>query len=348
MTERYFPLWELTKARLREFYREPGAVFWVFVFPVLLAIGLGVAFRTRPPEVPRAAVVHGQEAAWILEALGADPGVRVLALGAEEAERALRSAEVDLLIRAAPGERRVVYVYDPSHDSARLARQVVDDALQRGLGRADVVAATEETQGTPGGRYIDFLLPGLIGLNLMGSSMWGIGYSVVWARRRRLLKRFAATPMRRSHYLLSYLFSRLLFMVLEVAALIFFGYLIFDVRVHGSIAAVGLISFLGAFTFAAISLLVAARTQSIEAASGWMNFVQMPMWLLSGAFFSYARFPEVVHPAIRALPLTALNDALRAVMNEGLPLWSVWSELLVLVLWTLIPFAVALRVFRWQ
>jgi len=346
--QRYTPLWELTKARLREFYREPGAVFWVFVFPVLLAVGLGIAFRTQPPELPRAAVVSAPDAGWLVEALTHAPGLEVRVLDLASARRALRTAEVELVVRAAPGERAVVYSYDPAREASNLARLAVDDALQRALGRVDLISSVNETRSEPGGRYIDFLLPGLIGLNLMGSSMWGIGYSVVWSRKRRLLKRFAATPMRRTHYLLSYLFSRLSFMVLEVAALVFFGWIIFDVGVRGSIVALGALSVMGAFSFAAISLLVAARTQSIEAASGWMNFVQLPMWMLSGAFFSYARFPEVVHPYIRMLPLTALNDALRAVMNDGVPLWDLWSELLVLGLWTLVPFAIALKVFRWQ
>jgi len=347
--ERYSPLWELSKARLREFYREPGAVFWVFVFPVLLAVGLGIAFRTRPPEQPRVALVEEAQADWLQRALQQAEGISLEPMTAEAAAQALRKGVVDISVRARPEqERSVVYAYDPSREGSRLARFAVDDALQRALGRTDQATSVDEVKTAPGGRYIDFLLPGLIGLNLMGSSMWGIGYSVVWARRRRLLKRMAATPMRRTHFLLAYLFSRLVFMVAEVAALVLFGRLIFGVTVQGSPLALGALAFAGACCFAAVSLLVAARAQSIEAASGWMNFVQLPMWMLSGAFFSYARFPEFIHPYIRALPLTALNDALRAVMNDGAALWTTWPQVCVLLLWTLIPFVIALKIFRWQ
>jgi ABC-type multidrug transport system permease subunit len=229
-----------------------------------------------------------------------------------------------------------------------LARLRADDALERGLGRKDLAEIREEKVIEPGARYIDFLIPGLIGLNLMGSGMWGIGFAVVQARTKKLLKRFAATPMRRSHYLLSFMLSRLVFLVPEVAALVGFGWIVFQVEVRGSLIALTVVSLLGSFTFAGLGLLLAARTKTIEAVSGWMNFVMLPMWLLSGTFFSYSRFPEFLQPAIRALPLTALNDALRAVMNEGLALSQSWLEILVLCFWAGVSFVLALRLFRWQ
>jgi ABC-type multidrug transport system permease subunit len=182
----------------------------------------------------------------------------------------------------------------------------------------------------------------------MGSSMWGIGYSVVWSRKARLLRRFVATPMRKSHFLLSYILSRMVFLILEVAALIVFGVLAFDVHVHGSWLDLSLLSLLGSMSFAGVSLLIAARVQSLEAAGGWMNFVMMPMWLASGSFFSYERFPEFLHPFIRALPLTAINDGMRRVVNDGLSLASASTEILILVAWGIVSFALALKFFRWQ
>jgi ABC-2 type transport system permease protein len=199
-----------------------------------------------------------------------------------------------------------------------------------------------------GGRYIDFLIPGLVGLNLMGSGMWGIGFSVVVARTRKLLKRFAATPMQRSHYLASFALSRLLFLSLEVAAVVGFGWAIFGVEVHGSLLDLALVALLGALSFAGIGLLVAARPRTVEAVSGWMNLVMLPMWLLSGTFFSYERFPQIFLPFIRALPLTALNDALRSVMNDGANLAANGLPLLILLAWGLVSFLVAVRIFRWQ
>ncbi|MFH2000894.1 MAG: ABC transporter permease, partial [Planctomycetota bacterium] len=212
----------------------------------------------------------------------------------------------------------------------------------------DVVSSVTETASQPGSRYIDFLIPGLVGLNLMGSGMWGIGFAVVVARTRKLLKRFAATPMRRSHYLASFALSRLVFLGFEVVAVVGFGWVFFDVEIHGSLAALALVTLVGAASFAGLGLLAAARPRTVEAVSGWMNFIMLPMWLLSGTFFSYERFPEIFRPFIRALPLTALNDALRAVMNDGAQLVTTWPQLAILSAWGAISFVTAVRIFRWQ
>jgi len=206
----------------------------------------------------------------------------------------------------------------------------------------------EEKITEPGARYVDFLVPGLIGMNLMGSGLWGLGFTVVIARSRKLLKRFAATPMRRSHYLLSFMLSRLVFLVLEVAAVVMFAWLVFGFTVRGSWAGVIFITLLGGFTFSGIGLLVAARPTTIEGVSGLMNFIMLPMWLLSGTFFSSERFPHVLQPFIQALPLTALNNALRALMNEGATLSSNWISIAILLAWCLVSFIVALKIFRWQ
>lgn len=351
------PLVELTRARILEFLREPEAVFWVFVFPVLLALALGIAFRSRPAAPLRVAVVDSgaaaQELARRLE--GADELTAVL-LAPTAAAQQLRRGKVDLVV-ALTGENEggsvpqatgsLVVRFDPSRAEARTARLALREAL-RGPGTDGPLHLREEPVTEPGSRYIDFLIPGLVGLNLMGSGMWGIGFSVVVARTRNLLKRFAATPMRRSHYLLSFALSRLLFLVFEVAALVIFGWLAFGVLVRGSATALAVVCLVGALAFSGLGLLVAARPRSIEAVSGWMNLVMLPMWLLSGTFFSYERFPEVTHRAIRALPLTALNDALRAVVNEGAGVRATIPELAVLGLWGAASFVVAVRLFRWQ
>jgi len=347
------PLLELTLARVREFVREPEALFWVFVFPVLLAFALGIAFRNQAPEKIRIAVeASTPEAGRVKDWLARSPDLQVQKLSPDEAEQALRTGKVDLVVRSVPGPAvsgsTFSFRFDPTRPQSRIARFTAADALERGLGRADLTIIREENVTAAGDRYIDFLIPGLIGLNLMGSGMWGIGFAVVQARTRKLLKRFAATPMRRSHYLLSFMLSRLVGLAPEVAALVAFAWAVFGVQVRGGLIALLIVSLLGSFAFAGMGLLLAARTQTIEAVSGWMNLVQIPMWLLSGTFFSYSRFPQFLHPFIRALPLTALNDALRAVMNNGLPLHASWLEISVLLVWASLSFAFALRLFRWQ
>ncbi len=355
----FHPLIELTLTRIREFLREKEALFWVFIFPVLLAFALGIAFRNAPPEKQRIAVERsGQADATaneIARVLSSSTEVEPVLLSPAEAAQSLRSGKVAMIVRprretvsATPLTGELDYQYDPTRPESKVARLAVDDALQRALGRTDVMIAREQKTVEPGARYIDFLIPGLIGLNLMGSGMWGLGFTVVQARGRKLLKRFAATPMRRTHYLLSFMFSRLIFLALEVAALVIFGWLVFGVGVRGSIVSVALISLLGGLTFSGLGMLVAARPQTIEGVSGLMNFVMLPMWLLSGTFFSSARFPEIFQPFIKALPLTAMNDSLRAVMNDGASLASNWGPLAVLLAWCLLSFAIALKIFRWQ
>ena len=347
MAETYSQLAEMTLARVKEFYREPGAMFWAFGFPVLLAVALGIAFRNRPPEAPRVAIESAGDLSWLEDTLKKE-GVQVVLRGsAKDARAALAEGKVDLVIRP-EDQVRVTYRFDPANPSGRLARFVVDSAVQKGLGRPPAVVTEDEIVSEPGSRYIDYLMPGIIGMNVMGSSMWGIGYTIVWERKKKLLKRLVATPMRRSNYLLSYLLSRFIFLVIEVAALLLFARFVFDVTIQGSLVGVAVVSLLGLAAFSGLSLLVASRAQSIEAVGGWMNLAMMPMWLLSGSFFSYERFPEIMHPFVRALPLTAINDGLRAIMSRGAGLGGVGVELGVLVAWAVLSFAVALKVFRWE
>jgi len=341
------PLWRMTHARMIEFVREPEALFWVFIFPVLLALALGIAFRSQPPEKARVAVeMPGPAAERALAVLKASPDLAVSALTDEEVTARLRSGRIDVAV--IPDGAGYVFRYDATRPQSRTARLTAADALERGLGRQDVAVIRDRTKVELGARYIDFLIPGLLSMNLMGSGMWGIGYNVVNARTRKLLKRLVVTPMRRSHFLLSFMFSRLGFLALEMFAVIGFARLVFGVTIHGSVAAFAFIILLGTQAFAGLGLLVAARTNSVEGVSGWINFVMMPMWLLSGTFFSYERFPAITHPFIRCLPLTALNDALRAVMNDGTPLANSWFELSVLAAWGLVSFVVALKIFKWQ
>ena len=365
--ERLHPLVELTLSRVREFIREPEAVFWVFIFPVLLAFALGIAFRNTAPQEILVAVENdgaqadASRASEIAAALSRSPEIEASVVTPQAAAKALRTGKIALIVRARSGNwgaaaseaanaslPELEYRFDPTRPESRIARLTVDDALQRELGRHDVVAARDETVTEPGARYIDFLIPGLIGLNLMGSGMWGLGFAVVQARTRKLLKRLAATPMRRSHYLLSFMLSRMVFLFLEVAAVVVFAWLVFSVNVHGSMIDLAIVAVIGAVTFAGIGLLVASRPKTIEGVSGWMNLVMLPMWLVSGTFFSAARFPDFLQPLIKALPLTALNEALRSVMNEGASISASWPQVAILGAWGLISFAVALRIFRWQ
>jgi ABC-type multidrug transport system permease subunit len=337
------PLAQLTLVRFREFWREPEALFWVFIFPILLAAGLGLAFRNRPPDVLRIAAVTPE----LARSLRQEKLLDVEQLSASAAEGALRTGKVALL--AAPGSGgAVVYRYDDTNPEGRAARMLADQAVQRAAGRADPVASSDRLMREPGSRYIDFLVPGLLGMNLMGSAIWGMGFAIVDARRKKLMKRLVATPMPRHYYLLSFVLARLLLLVVEVGVLLGFGAWVFQVPVRGSMLDFALLCVLGSLAFSAMGLLIASRVQTIEAASGLMNAVMMPLWIVSGVFFSSQRFPGALQPVIRALPLTAVIDALRAHMLQGANLAQLAPQLGVLGIWMLVCFALALKLFRWR
>jgi ABC-type multidrug transport system permease subunit len=340
-------LYELTMARLRMFAREPGAVFWTFGFPLVLTVALGIAFRNRPPDPARVDVIAtpgSPEAARISAAL-TPPLVRAAVVDPDVAARDLRTSRVALVVL--PGTPRT-YRYDDARPEGRAARLLVDDLLQRAEGRVDATPVANERVAAAGSRYIDFLIPGLVGLNLMSSSMWGIGYAIVDMRTKKLVKRMLATPMKKSDFLLAFVAMRALFILVEVPVLFGFGWVAFGVHVFGSPLLLMALSFLGAFSFAGLGLLVASRAQNTQTVGGLMNLVMMPMFIASGVFFSTANFPDAMQPFLRALPLTALNDALRSVANEGGTIVNVARPTAILAAWGAISYAGALKLFRWR
>jgi ABC-type multidrug transport system permease subunit len=337
------PLFQLTLVRLREFAREPEALFWTLFFPILLTSGLGIAFRSRPPE--RLNVVA--TTAVIGEAMAAEPGLAVEVLPEEAARTALRVGKVALLAEPGPSGG-VIYRYDDTNPEGRSARALADGAIQRAAGRKDVVAATDTLVREPGSRYVDFLVPGLVGLGIMSNAVWGIGSSIVDARRRKLTKRLMATPMSRVHYLGSYLLWRMVILWFEVGLPIGFGALVFGVPVRGRLIDLLAISVMASVSFSALGVLVASRARTIEGVSNLMNLLQVPMWVLSGVFFSAQRFPDFAQPIIKVLPLTATIDAFRAHMLQGATLVQVAPQIAILTGWVAICFALALKLFRWR
>ena len=336
---------QLTVTRVREIFRAPEAIFWTFLFPVLMSVVLGVAFRSERPDPSAAVVVEGRGADLLETALRGDAAVRVERMDAEAANARLRAGRAAILL--IPGDP-VTFRFDPTRPESEVARVRVNAALQRAAGRIDPIAVREERVNERGSRYIDFLVPGLLGMNLMGGGLWGIGWAIVEMRIRKLLKLQLTTPMRRRDFLLSHVLVRLVFIPLEVVPLLLLSFLLFDVRVAGSLGTVALVSCLGAISFAGLGTLIASRARTTGTISGLINLCSLPMFVLSGVFFSTARFPEALQPWIRALPLTALIDALRSVMGEGATIAAIGPQLFLLALWGVASFAVALRVFRWS
>ena len=335
-------LFQLTSIRFRLLLREPEAIFWIFIFPILLAGGLGIAFRNRPPDVLPVAATTPQ----LTQALAADKGLRATTMDEQTGVRALATGTILLLAFPEPGG--VAYRYDDTNPDARAARLLVDRALQAAAGQRDAMHAENQLIHETGSRYIDFVIPGLLGMNLMGSAIWGLGFSIVEARQKKLLKRLVASPMPRWQYLTSFLLSRLVMLIVEVAAFLGFARLAFGVPFRGSLWQLGILCVLTSLSFSALGLLISSRARTMEAASGLMNLVMLPMWIFSGVFFSASRFPAIIQPFVRALPLTAANDAFRANMLQGVGLDHLGMPVAILLAWLIVPFAVALKIFRWR
>lgn len=339
------PLVELTLSRFREFVREPEAVFWVFAFPVIMTCALGIAFRSRGSEPIIAGVVEQAGADKLISALEQNGRFTIRRIAPDDVDHALRDGRAPVVV--VPGTPPT-YRFDEARAESQVARLAVDAALQRGAGRQDAFVPVEQPIEVIGSRYIDWLVPGLLGMNIMGTGMWGVGFAIVQARSKKLLKRLIATPMSKTHFLLSLVLSRLATLSLEVIIIIGFAWIAFGVAVHGHLWALALLALLGAITFGGLGLFVASRARTIEAVSGLMNLVMLPMWVLSGVFFASTNFPDAMQPFIHVLPLTALNDAMRAVVNEGRPLSAVVPQIVTLALWGASSFLLSLKLFRWQ
>jgi ABC-2 type transport system permease protein len=335
-------LFQLTMTRFRFFLREPEAIFWIFIFPILLAVGLGIAFRNRPADVLQV----GATTAQLTQALNADKGLTAKTTDEAAGTHALATGNILLLAIQTP--EGVTYKYDDTNPDARTARLLADRAIQAAAGQHDAVHAGNQLIHETGARYIDFVVPGLLGMNLMGSAIWGLGFAIVEARQKKLLKRLVASPMPRWQYLASYLLSRLVMLVIEVVAFLGFARLVFGVPFRGSLLQLAFLCVLTSLAFSALGLLVASRAKTMEAASGLMNLVMLPMWILSGVFFSASRFPAVIQPIVRALPLTAAIDALRGNMLQGMNLAQLVAPIAILLAWLVVPFAISLRIFRWR
>ncbi|MGD0891636.1 MAG: ABC transporter permease [Terracidiphilus sp.] len=335
-------LFQLTMVRFKLFLREPEAIFWIFCFPILLAMGLGIAFRNRPADVLQVGATTPQ----LTQALAADKGLTAVTLDEPSGTHALATGTILLLAIQRPDG--VAYKYDDTNPDARTARLLADRAIQTAAGRHDAVHAENDLVHETGSRYIDFVVPGLLGMNLMGSAMWGLGFSIVDSRQKKLLKRLVASPMPKWEYLSSFLLSRLAMLVIEVVAFLGFARLVFGVPFRGSLIELGFLCVMTSLVFSALGLLVASRAKTMEAVSGLMNLVMLPMWILSGVFFSASRFPALIQPVVRALPLTAAIDAMRGNMLQGMNLGQLMIPVATLLAWFVAPFAISLRIFRWR
>jgi ABC-2 type transport system permease protein len=347
--QRWQPLVRLIEARFREFMREPEVIFWVYGFPLVLAVGLGYAFSSTTLKAPDVDVAESPRAEQIARHLRDDrwqeEKLKVEVLPENVCRDRLKKGKTSLYLIA--HAERIEYVYDRARGDSVQARYWTEAILSRKLGQDDA-APKDSLISEPGSRYIDFLLPGLIGMNVMGGGLFGVGFVLVDMRVRKLFKRIMATPMRESDFLLSLLIARLLFLVPEMTSLLCVGYFWFGVPIHGSIFTLLAVILIGAAAFSGIGLLLGCRTEKTESMSGLLNMVMLPMYIFSGVFFPSKQFPDEAQAAIQALPLTQVNDALREVMLEGKSFVDVSWRIGILAAYAVVCFALALRWFKWR
>ena len=344
---------QLISINYKNFFRESGAIFWSFVFPIAMAGVLGIAFSNKPEKNVKIFVLNssssfvkqktnGNQTLTLGKEIGSTTRCEFIYADSNNIKRGLQKGEASIYIEEKKG--KLIYHYDPSNPEAVNTFLI----LEREFNKTSSSLATVEEITTPGNRYIDFLIPGLIAMGIMNSCIWGVGWYLIEFRMKKLLRRMVATPMKKSDFLFSHVVARFSLCVFESMILLFFSWLFFSIEITGSIAALILVYFSGIAAFGGMGVLVGSRTQSTHVGNGLINAVVLPMTIVSGIFFSYQSFPQWVIPYIKLLPLTLLTDSVRSIFIEGAGLADViLPSGLLLAIGAGCYFA-ALRIFKWH
>ena len=349
MSHRWYEssLIQLCLTRLREFVRHPDVLFWTYGFPLMMLLAMGLAFRNTAP-APMSIEVIGPRAEAVAASLNQPPKMQATAFEDVKWKRRLQSGKSNVVVVTYDDENRFEFWTEPARVESQLARMSVETALLKQRLVSGPLQIADSHLEEVGSRYIDFFVPGMLALNLMGGGLWGVGFVIVDMRVRKLLKRLMATPMKRWHFLLSLLIVRSLFSICEVSVILLFSYFVFGVVCRGSILELIVVMGIGGFTFGGIGLLLASRVKTSQAIGGLMNLIMLPMWIVGGVFFSSERFPEQIQPILKSLPFVALVDSIRSIMMDGASISTLGVPLLVIGLWGVACTVIALKVFRWR
>jgi len=369
-------LWLLTLSLLRELIREPGVLFWGIVFPILMTVGLGLAFTKKADVIRKVAVINEAGSAerdssvvynflenkcvknpvsgkedynWKLEIKNEKLGTSVFffyELKWDDAMILLKRGTINLILTGNDGHAQ--YHFDPMNSDAELTYLKLSSAI----GSGDVIAEEKSAEIKPltikGTRYIDFLVPGLLTMGIMMSAMWGISYGIIEKRSKKLLRRLVATPMKKSHFLIALITVRTAMNFVEAIVLILFAIIAFHITIQGSISAMILLFLAGNIAFAGIAVFVSCHTSNTEVGNGLINAIVTPMMVLSGIFFSYHNFPDWSIQIINKLPLTILTDGIRSIFNEGAGYPQVALPVMILSATGVIFFMAGLKLFKWH
>lgn len=364
----------LTTALFREIIREPGVLFWGIVFPILMSLGLGLAFTKKGDSTRKIALITDSEiyenknlsfflankcekntaqdeTSWKYrfsindEKLG-NSVFLFYEIKWEEALKLLKRGTMNVLVAATADS--VEYHFDPMNSDAELTYLKLSSVIRDGVLPETISGSGIKPLTVTGTRYIDFLVPGLITLGVMMSCMWGISYGIIEKRSKKLLRRLVATPMKKSHFLIALITVRIIMNIIESLALLVFAIIVFNMEIQGDITALIIVYLAGNIAFAGLAVFVSSHTSNTEVGNGIINFVVMPMLVLSGIFFSYQNFPEWSHGVIRSLPLTTMTDSFRSIINEGSGLLYVIKPVLILTFTGIAFFTAGLKIFKWH
>jgi ABC-type multidrug transport system permease subunit len=341
----------LVTLQIKEFYREPEVLFWSVLFPLALSAILGFAFSQQGMKKSSVAIIDNaytptHTGIALLREQSLDSvskrQINLLVTQQDQAFLKLKRGEVALVLQPAESNS-FIYHFDPANEEAYLQYLLLEKKLQSPQGPPSTVEAVS----TPGSRYIDFLIPGMIAFGLMNSCIWGIGWNLIELRIKKLLRRMVATPMSKTEFLLAYFTTRLMITFFENILLLLLAFLLFDLRIQGGMLTVFLLFIAGNIAFGGMAILIAARPERNQVGSGIINFITLAMTILSGVFFSYTNFPEWAVKIIRYVPLTLLADGFRSVFNEAADFPQIAMQVLLLLGYGVLSFIVGLRMFKW-
>jgi ABC-2 type transport system permease protein len=375
---RFNQLWQLISALFREIIREPGVLFWGILFPILMSLGLGLAFTKKSDVIRKVAIINitenspsesesslvsgflqskceknssSQTGAWQWKYTIKDEKLGnsiflFYSMKWDDALRFLKRGTINVLLLSKNDS--IEYHFDPMNPDAQLTYLKLSTIVTKGAVEDVQNIAEIKPLTVTGTRYIDFLVPGLIAMGVMMSSMWGISYGIIEKRSKKLLRRLVATPMKKSHFLIALITVRITMNFIESLVLFLFALIAFKMTIQGSISALIIMFLAGNIAFAGIAVLVSSHTSNTEVGNGLINFVVFPMMVLSGIFFSYQNFPDWSLPVIKNLPLTMLTDGVRSIFNEGAGFHEVTLPILILLTIGVVFFSVGLKIFKWH
>lgn len=362
-------LYRLIIAHLKEIIREPAVLFWGIGFPILMAWGLGVAFTTKKEMSREIAVIelagslsnqktslnniiklnsnkqNGDYSLFLKNEKVGNINLTFHECSTNEAQILLKKGTISLIIKVI--NNKMYYYFDPANSEAQLLYQLVKGVANYGPGYYSSHQEEIKPLTVRGTRYIDFLIPGLLAMGIMMSSSWGISYTLIDRRSKKLLRRMVATPMKKSNLLMALIFARFCMNLVEAVLLFFFAWIYFGIHIQGNIFALIMLFIAGNIAFAGISVLISSHTSNPEIGNGLINAIVTPMMVVSGIFFSYQHFPEWTLPIIKHLPLTMLADGARSIFNEGAGMMQIWKGTLILTITGITTFVIGLKIFKW-